>query len=321
MMKIKYLLIVALVILCTGCGKRKEPRAPFGKVIALKGTIEVYDSQKKEWTVLDRFTEVFYGDSIRTIEKSEMEIQFEDDNILKLADSTVVHLEKSTDSAGKREIIVTAGKGKVLSELISMHDKGIRYVVQSPTTQAVAKGTHFLVYVTPVTFVTHVTVFHGHVWVHNPFFPVVEPVVIWPGCYTVVAYQVVPRVPIPMNYGHFKKMHRILGPRAYARYTKQFKIKPHKMRKSTFIVPHPHPRKKHLKGTGPFRSKAKLGPGKMKVKAGPGKIKVKAGPGKMKVKAGQGKMKVKAGPGKVKAKPGKGFKAKGKGGKGKGKKK
>ncbi len=300
-MKKRYILVLVFLILSTGCGK-KQSRTSFGKVTAIKGAVEVYNSLKAKWNVLDQLTEVFFGDSIRTMGDAELEILFEDDNSIKLAESTTVYLQQASDSSGTKMITVSNATGKVLSELKSLKEKKVGYVVQTPTARAEPKGTHFLVTVVPVTYVTHVTVFHGDVYVYHSVEPV-EPVVVFPGYYTVVSFGVVPLVPVPMNYGQFKKMHRVLGPRVYGHYSARFKIKPHKMKHSAFIVPHRGPGKFHMKGPGPGPFKAKLRPGKgavIKRKGKPGKVKLgKARP----LKANQKKV--------FKAKP-KGIKGKGK---------
>jgi len=189
-----------------------------------------------------------------------LEIFFEEDNSVKLAESTVVYFQETTDSSGKKEIIVSNGYGSVLTELKSVDKKGIGYVIMTPTARAEPEGTHFMVYVTPVTFVTRVTVLYGRVHVYHSYEPI-EPVVVAPGYYTVVSFRRVPLVPVAMNYGQFKKMHRILGPGAYSRYSKRFRVHPH-MKHSALLVRHDGPGKLHMKVPGPFKAKAKFRPGK-----------------------------------------------------------
>lgn len=259
--------IVLLFLIISGCGK-KQSRQVFGEIVSCKGSVEVFKPEKSKWYPLSLSSDVFCGDSIRTLGNSELKVLFMEDNHITLAESTTVYVQESVDSSEKISITVFNAGGKILSELKSLKEKDIRYLVQTPTAHAYPEGTHFLVFFAPVPFVTNVKVLHGRVKVLNPFMPGV-PVVVVPGFHTVVKFKKKPLVPKPLNYGQFKKMHRILGPKAYKHYSVRFKIKPNRMMHSSPIVPAPVFGRAHFKKSGQVKGKVKVGPKGVSVKAKP----------------------------------------------------
>jgi len=92
--------------------------------------------------------------------------------------------------------------------------------------RAVAKieGTFFIVSYHAKHKKSHVNVMAGKVWVKNPH-TAKGFVVVHPGYYTLILWGKPPRKPIKLNYGQWKKYHRLTGPRVYKFYGNKFKIK------------------------------------------------------------------------------------------------
>lgn len=152
----------------------------------------------------------------------------------------MISIIDTVDSAGRRCIITYNTGGEIMAELKGLKEKGTQFIVRTPTAEADAEGTHFFVFFAPVPFITHVKVLHGRVRVCNPLLPLAPPVIIVPGFFTTVRMRIAPQPPVPLNYGQFKKMQRMLGPRRYDFYAKHFKVG-HGMALTAPLVPVPMP--------------------------------------------------------------------------------
>lgn len=239
----RYVFVKRVTVICAlvatfltlRCGHFAQ-KPVFGTIVSCEGTVEYFDAKHGRWTALKPAAPVHAEDSLRTLTGSSLEITFDDSSTLKLADSTTACIHDTADSQGHRSITVFNAGGEVMSELKGLREKGVLYAVKTPTALANSEGTHFLVFFAPVPCVTHVKVLDGRVRVFNPFLPPAPPVILLPGFYTTVALHVNPVAPVPLNYGQFKKMQRVLGPGRYALYTKHFGIK-HTMKAGAPIVP------------------------------------------------------------------------------------
>jgi hypothetical protein len=214
--------VLSLLALVAGCGGRHRT---FGKLAYVTGTARVFDAAKGTWADADNGADVRSGDSIRTSKESEAVVTIGNSTI-KLSENTCIAVSDTLDSQGKRLVAVLNTGGEVLSDVKDLERHGTRYEVWTPTAVAHAEGTHFTVVFSPQPYVTNVRVLDGRVRVFNPFLPSAPQVFVAPGCYTTVAYNAAPVAAAPMNYGQFKKMQRLLGPRYYHDYEKRFRIDP-----------------------------------------------------------------------------------------------
>jgi hypothetical protein len=195
----------------------------------------VFGTASGSWTPAQNGTSVCAGDTIRTSKEAEAVVTFGNSSI-KLGENTCVTISDTVDSQNKRLIAVLNTGGEVLSDVKDIEQRGARYEVWTPTAVAHAEGTHFVVEFSPQPYVTHVRVLDGRVSVFNPFLPSAPPVLVSPGCYTTVAGNAAPVAVAPMNYGQFKKMQRLVGPRYYHDYEITFKISPDEMALDAPIV-------------------------------------------------------------------------------------
>lgn len=218
--------VVALALLATGCGSGKN--RVFGKLAYVSGTAQVFSKAKGSWAQADNGASVCSGDSIKTAKESEAVLTF-GNNTIKLSESTCIGISDTLDDQNKRLIAVLNTGGEVMSDVKDIEKRGARYEVWTPTAVAHAEGTHFVVEFAPQPYITNVRVLDGRVRVFNPFMPSAPQVYVSPGCFTKVGYNAGPVAAAPMNYGQFKKMQRILGPRYYHDYEVRFKIDPDAM--------------------------------------------------------------------------------------------
>jgi FecR protein len=216
--------VLALAAFLSGCGGSGKGGA-FGKLASVTGTAQVFSKAKGAWAPAENDASVYSGDSIKTTKESEAVITF-GDNTIKLSENTSIGISDSLDDQNKRFIAVLNTGGEVMSDVKDIEKRGARYEVWTPTAVAHAEGTHFIVEFAPQPYVTNVRVLDGRVRVFNPFMPSAPQVLVAPGCFTRVGYNAAPAAEAPMNYGQFKKMQRMLGPRYYHDYEVRFRINP-----------------------------------------------------------------------------------------------
>jgi hypothetical protein len=222
---------ISLLACLAGCGRQGKNKV-FGKLAYVTGTAQIFS--KGAWQQANNDSPILSGDSIRTSKESEAVITFGNSSI-KLSENTSIAINDTINDKNKRLIAVLNTSGEVLSD-VKDAEKSADYEVWTPTAAAHAEGTHFIVSFMPGPYVTHVRVLDGRVRVFNPFLPTAPPVLVPPGCYTTVSYNAAPVPVAAMNYGQFKKMQRILGPRYYDNYQREFRINPEQMEMDAPIV-------------------------------------------------------------------------------------
>jgi hypothetical protein len=218
--------ICFLCALLAGCGGGKQH--VFGKLAQVTGTVKVFAAARGSWEPADNGTPVCSGDSLQTSGASGAAVAF-GNNTITLSENTRITISDTVDGEKKRLIAVLNTGGEVLSDDKDIEKHGARYEVWTPTAVAHAEGTQFTVAFSPQPYTTQVRVLDGRVRVFNPFLPSAPPVFVSPGCYTTVGYNAAPVAAVPMNYGQFKKMQRVLGPRYYHDYEVRFHINPEVM--------------------------------------------------------------------------------------------
>jgi hypothetical protein len=226
------IIVITLLAFLAGCGGLGKNKV-FGKLAYITGTAQVFS--KGAWQQAQNDSPILSGDSIRTSKESEAVITFGNSSI-KLSENTSIAINDTVNDKNKRLIAVLNTSGEVLSDVKDAEKSGADYEVWTPTAAAHAEGTHFIVTFTQQPYVTHVRVLDGRVRVFNPFLPTAPPVLVPPGCYTTVSYNAAPVPVAAMNYGQFKKMQRILGPRYYSNYETEFRINPEQMTMDAPIV-------------------------------------------------------------------------------------
>jgi hypothetical protein len=276
-MKILALIFICAIPLLQGCGS-SEPGSFSGKVKYLKGSAEIFRSGTGKWKQVKLSSKIEFGDSIKTGPESQVEIGFGNDNTIKIDENAKIVVKELSDPDEGGTIEVFNCFGTVLSNIKKLARGRKEFTVRTPTSVAAIRGTFFFVSYSFKTRTSHINVIAGKVWVRSPRGPRHKHIVVMPGHFTMVAWGMAPGVPKRINYGQWKKMHRMMRPRAYKKYTKKFKIK----------------KRGRIKGPGKAKMKIKgRKPGKSKkggLFKGPKKVlKQKGRPrGKFKSKSGKG---------------------------------
>jgi hypothetical protein len=216
-----------ILALLAGCGGNGNHRV-FGKLTGVSGTVRLFGAAGGAWAPAQNGAAVGIGDSVQTSEKSEAVVAFGNSTV-KLSENTCITISDTLDAEKKRLVSVLVTGGEVLCDVKDYEKSGGRFEVWTPTAVAHAEGTHFSVTFSPQAYSTNVHVLDGRVRVYNPFMPSAPQVMVSPGCFTTVAYNAGPSATAPMNYGQFKKMERVLGPRWYHDYGVRFNVDPDQM--------------------------------------------------------------------------------------------
>ena len=107
-----YPLIIIISVLIISCGKKKEAQVPFeGKVTSITGAVQIFKQQASEWKNIAAADEIEFGDSIRTPEKSQVEITFAGNNTFKVGENSkvVVSLVKDSTDRDVAEVFTVFG--------------------------------------------------------------------------------------------------------------------------------------------------------------------------------------------------------------------
>jgi hypothetical protein len=257
---------------------------------SVTGKAYIFKQGAAEWKELEPSSPVDFGDSLKTGKESQVEVAFGRGNTIKIDENSKIFLSHIADSSDSNRIEVFNCNGSVLSNIEKLPKAYSLFQVRTPMSVAKISGTFFIVTYNARRRTSHVNVLVGNVWVINPraargF------VVVHPGFFTVISWGRPPGKPVKLNYGQWKKYHRLMGPRSYKRYGKKFKIKYSgkpgpfkkgaKFKKRKFMHKAKGPQKKSVKFKGPKPVHKSKGGYKIKPK-GPQKkaVKGKAGGGK-----------------------------------------
>lgn len=225
-------------ILIAGCGE-KNGRKAFGKISETIGQTEMCTAGTAGWSAAQVGATVRSGDSLRTKNESSLTVEF-DGNTMKLGENTTVGVVDSMAGDTSRSIRIFDRSGEVLSEIKHLMKGRESYQVSTPTAVSSIRGTHFVVFFSPVAWSTDVKVLDGTVWVVNPFVPA-PPVAIMPGFFSTIVLRELPHPPAPMNFGQFKRLERSLGGRHYDHYLKRFNMRRDEPDMLMPLVPFPPP--------------------------------------------------------------------------------
>jgi len=232
------------------CANRGGHQPFDGKIKSITGAVKIFKQKKPGWEELKVSSILDFGDTISTESESEVEVCFNGDNSIKIGESTKIAVAMVADSGDKEPhtLEVYTAYGSVLSNIEKLTGRYKGYHVRTPTATAAIRGTFFFVFFHPVKRVTHVNVLKGRVFVRNPYIFAPVPVIVMPGFFTFIAMHNGPVMPKKLNYGQWKKMHRLLPPPLHNKYFKKFKIKqlqkhagPGKMKKKALLPPGPKP--------------------------------------------------------------------------------
>ena len=294
--KIHFVILIT-ALLSLFCGKKKEPQVPFeGKVTSITGEVQIFKPEASKWVNIAAADEIRFGDSLRTPQKSQVEVTFAGNNTFKVGENSKVAVSLVKDSAGENVAEVFTVFGSVLSDIDKLTAKHYsHYQVRTPTSTASVEGTLFFVMFHPHKRITHVNVFRGRVRVRNPHVIMGPPLILLPGFFTVVHVGRTPVVPRKLNYGQMKKVMPLMPPGQYKKFHKQFKIKRAAKGKPAkgMIVKGPKGKifKAKAKGPlGPMKGPHKLNPAPKKKTLQKGPLQAKPG------KQVQGKVIPKKGP-------------------------
>jgi hypothetical protein len=214
-MRMLFLLSLLLLVSC-----KMHPRFS-AKAEKVAGTVEIYKG--KAWVPLKVNNRICEGDSVRTLKISAVDIRF-GKNTIRLVENTCIVIKDTLDPQNKRLIAVLNVRGKVISDLKDIKNKGIRYELWTPTSVSHAKGTYFIVNFDPKKYTTDVQVLEGDVVVINPLKPAEPEVVVLPGYYTAVRYNRGPAKIIPLTRRQFEKLQYVIDDDDYDHYVKEYDI-------------------------------------------------------------------------------------------------
>jgi hypothetical protein len=225
-----YLFVLFSISLLLSCGKGKKSEFG-GRTDSVNGNVEIYKVNSSKWEKLNTSSKIEFGDSIKTDTLSEVQVRFAESNTIKIGENSKVVVTVVKDSNESNTIEVYNAFGTVLSNIPELTDAYPQYRVRTPTAVADVKGTFFWVAFRRRTRTTHINVLSGRVRVFNPRFRKRAPVIIMPGFFSFIVWGSPPCHPKKLNYGQWKKMHRIMPPGHYKKYSHKFKIKkPHRLK-------------------------------------------------------------------------------------------
>lgn len=267
-----FLLFAALVI---SCGEKEQRPSLGAEVKAVTGQAYIFRKGSTEWKELKSSSPVDFGDSLKTGGNSLVEVAFGSSNTIKIDENSKIFLSQITDSSGSSRIEVFNCNGSVSSNIEKLPKAHDLFQVRTPMSVAKIEGTFFIVTYHAKRKKSSVNVLAGKVWVRNPH-AARGFVVVHPGFFTVISWGRPPGKPVKLNYGQWKKHHRILGPGIHKNYGKKFKIKHAVKRKPLkkgvkFKRSKPLPKVK--RGYKIKQKRPRKNPGKGKIKVGGGKKK------------------------------------------------
>ena len=94
-----YPLVIIISVVLISCGKKKEAQVPFeGKVTSITGAVQIFKPEASKWVNIAAADEIEFGDSIRTPEKSQVEVTFAGKNTFKIGENSKVAVSLVKDS-------------------------------------------------------------------------------------------------------------------------------------------------------------------------------------------------------------------------------
>jgi len=217
-----------LALFFWGCSSKKEPFVPLSGTISFRsGTVHVFKGTDGKWTDLKIFEKIHFGDSLKTMGESQVEITFGMGNTIRIAENSKIRITPFRDSTGSEGMEVYNFFGEVLSNIKKVSAKREHYLVRTQTAVAAVRGTYFSVSFVAISKTSQISVIGGTVWVHNPRAGKGH-VALQPGHFTLVGFGKIPGTPKKLNYGQLKKIGRLMPPGSVNKYSGKLKIKPGK---------------------------------------------------------------------------------------------
>jgi len=248
-------------------GSRPEFR---GQVTALAGTGRHYLASRHEWKPLKKSALIRPGDSVTTDEESKAVIALRNGSTMTVTEGTTIYIEELINQEKQHTVRVHNAGGTVLSDIRKLGPNR-HYEVVTPTSVAEVKGTFFSVSFFASTNKAKVHVWDGTVMVHDPAVAAAA-IAVPAGFFTMVAFGLVPIVPVRIEYREFAHFQPFMPPGQYKKLMHHYGFVPVPVFWDSFddFVVEKHHRGLRFKGHG----------GDVRIKgAGPFDVKIKdAGP-------------------------------------------
>jgi len=284
-MYLKIFLCLFVLFMIFNCTKDNVPDIPFGGTVKMiTGQATIFNKTTVTWDKLKIYSDINFGDSIKTDSESQVEIVFNNTNSIRIDENSKMVVNLIPVSKKEHTIEVFNIVGTIVSDIKKLTTTRDQYQVRTPTAVAAIRGTFFSVSFSINSKSSHINVFGGKVWVKGNKGKK-KGVLLAPGQFLKVNIGKWPGSPKKMNYGQWKKMERLMKPGHFKKYSKNLKLK---KRSKLKIKGLKHKKsfkgksKKPLKGIGKmgksFKSVFKKGP-KLKAKKGNagGKVNKKKG--------------------------------------------
>ncbi len=115
-----------------------------GVVTFLKGRVEFLPADGSSWIPLKLNAALMQGEVIRTLDKSAVEISYQDGDILFLRDNTKLRIDTARARTSRNRVYEMFLKaGRAINTIRRSTGKKVRYRVRTPTAVAAARGTEF----------------------------------------------------------------------------------------------------------------------------------------------------------------------------------
>jgi len=143
-------IVFAGVLLIAGASVSLYAQEAVGKVISLDGTVEAKLDENGSWRTLNKKSDIYEKDTIKTGENSKVVLFFVDETTVSVGAETTIKIEKLLCSPAQnhREGKLSVIMGKVRFNVGKLFSKDSSFEVRTPTAVAGVKGTSFIVYVT-----------------------------------------------------------------------------------------------------------------------------------------------------------------------------
>jgi hypothetical protein len=121
-----------------------------GKVVSLDGIVEAKLDENSQWRALNKKSDIYEKDTIKTGENSKVDIFFVDETNVSIGPETTIKIEKLVCSPAQnhREGKMNVVMGKARFNVGKLFSKDSSFEVRTPTAVAGVKGTSFIVNVT-----------------------------------------------------------------------------------------------------------------------------------------------------------------------------
>jgi len=184
------------------------------RVTGLAGTAQVFRYGGSTWDLLDTAGYVWFGDSVRVLNESYLELTFGEGDTLRFDENSKASFNDVIDTTGQRVLEVYTHYGTALSTIGRLPDPYSLYRVRTPDAVADAAGTQFCVRYELHVRGSEVDVMDGEVTVSGPARPdtVVAPMVVPAEHGVVVAWGGLPSPPERIGLIKWKRLERIMQP-------------------------------------------------------------------------------------------------------------